>query len=88
MGKYFILATLGAVFGSTVLGRLAIIIQRIQFLFGDPAFPWRALGMGTTQEGAYAPVAIIAFFAVFGYYLYIERNKKLNAEAKSKLTKA
>lgn len=75
IGKYFILATLGAVFGSTVLGRMAIIIQRVQFLLGDPAFPWRALGMGTPQEGAYAPLAIVVFFVVFGYYMYNDRNK-------------
>jgi hypothetical protein len=88
IGKYFILATLGAVFGSTVLGRMAIIIQRVQFLTGDPAFPWRALGMGTATEGSYAPVAIIAFSAAFGYYLYRERNKKSNPETKSRATKA
>ncbi|HYB84482.1 MAG TPA: hypothetical protein VED86_04065 [archaeon] len=75
VGKYFILATLGAVFGSTVLGRMAVIIQRVQFLLGDPAFPWRALGMGTPQEGAYAPLAIVVFLAVFGYYIYRDRNR-------------
>lgn len=81
-GKYFILATLGAVFGSTVLGRMAIIIQRVQFLVGDPSFPWQALGMGTAQEGAYAPLAIVAFLAVFGYYTYRDRkNAKSNAAA-------
>jgi hypothetical protein len=74
IGKYFVLATLGAVFGSTVLGRMAIIIQRIQFLAGDPAFPWLALKMGTAQEGSYAPYAIILFLIVFGIYLYHERN--------------
>lgn len=88
-GKYFILATLGAVFGSTVLGRMAIIIQRVQFLVGDPAFPWRALRMGTSQEGAYAPIGIVAFLVVFGYYLYKERKIKPNPpEAKSKSVKA
>ena len=75
VGKYFILATLGAVFGSTVLGRMAVIIQRVQFLLGDPAFPWRALGMGTPQEGAYAPIAIVVFLGTFGYYMYRDRNK-------------
>ena len=75
VGKYFILATLGAVFGSTVLGRMAVIIQRVQFLLGDPAFPWRALGMGTPQEGAYAPLAIVVFLGTFGYYMYRDRNK-------------
>ncbi len=39
IGKYFILATLGAVFGSTVLGRMAIIIQRVQFLVGNCVIP-------------------------------------------------
>jgi hypothetical protein len=79
-GKYFILATLGAVFGSTVLGRMALIIQRVQFLVGDPSFPWRALGMGTAQEGAYAPLAIVAFLALFGYYTYRDRKlTKANA---------
>ena len=74
-GKYVILATLGAVFGSNVLGRMAIIIQRVQFLLGDPAFPWRALGMGSPEEGAYAPLAIVAFLAVFGYATYRDRKK-------------
>lgn len=80
VGKYFILATLGAVFGSTVLGRMAIIIQRVQFLVGDPSFPWRALGMGTAQEGAYAPLAVVAFLAVFGYHTYRDR-KNIKADA-------
>jgi hypothetical protein len=75
VGKYFILATLGAVFGSTVLGRMAVIIQRVQFLLGEPAFPWRALGMGTPEEGAYAPLAIVVFLGVFGYYMYRGRNR-------------
>ena len=80
VGKYFILATLGAVFGSTVLGRMAIIIQRVQFLLGDPSFPWRALGMGTPEEGTYAPLAVVAFLAIFGSYMYRDRSKnKLNA---------
>jgi len=79
VGRYFILATLGAVFGSTVLGRMAIIIQRVQFLLGDPAFPWRALGMGTPQEGAYAPFAIVVFLAVFGYYMYRNRDRNNTA---------
>jgi len=87
IGKYFILATLGAVFGSTVLGRMAIIIQRVQFLVGDPAFPWRALGMGTATEGAYAPIGVVAFLAVFGYYLYRERNKRPSAETAAKAAK-
>jgi hypothetical protein len=87
VGKYFILATLGAVFGSTVLGRMAIIIQRVQFLVGDPAFPWRALGMGTATEGAYAPIGVVAFLAVFGYYMYRERKKGSSAERGSKATK-
>jgi hypothetical protein len=84
VGKYFIIATLGAVFGSTVLGRMAILIQRVQFLVGDPAFPWRALGMGTSQEGAYAPIAIVVFLAAFGYYLHRERNKKTSPAIESK----
>ncbi len=84
IGKYFILAAFGAVFGSTVLGRMAIIIQRVQFLVGNPAFPWRALGMGTSEEGAYAPVGMVVFFAVFGYYLYRERNRESEAKTGSK----
>jgi hypothetical protein len=83
IGKYFILVTLGAVFGSTVLGRMAVIIQRIQFLVGDPAFPWRALGMGTAEEGSYAPLAIIIFLAFFGFYLYRERKGKANNATKA-----
>jgi hypothetical protein len=88
IGKYFVLATLGAVFGSTVLGRMAIIIQRIQFLVGDPAFPWRALRMGTAEEGSLAPIAIIVFLAVFGYYLYRERKTKTTGGPTSTRAKA
>lgn len=88
IGKYFILATLGAVFGSTVLGRMAIIIQRVQFLLGNASFPWRALGMGTATEGAYAPIGVVAFLVIFGYYLYREKNKQPNSGTKSKVTKA
>jgi hypothetical protein len=81
VGKYFILATLGAVFGSTVLGRMAVIIQRVQFLLGDPSFPWRALGMGTSQEGAYAPIAVVVFLGIFSYFMSRE-NKKAKTAAK------
>jgi len=88
IGKYFILASLGAVFGSNVLGRMAIIIQRIQFLVGDPAFPWRALGMGTPQEGAYAPIGVVAFLAVFGYYTYRGRRKNMLIARTAKDSKA
>lgn len=92
IGKYLILATLGAVFGSTVLGRMAIIIQRVQFLVGDAAFPWRALGMGTAAEGAYAPIGVVAFLGIFGYYMYREKNKRSSAtptaEIKPKASKA
>lgn len=88
IGKYFILATLGAVFGSTVLGRMAIIIQRVQFLLGNASFPWRALGMGTATEGAYAPIGVVAFLVIFGYYLYREKNKQPDAGTKPKATKA
>ncbi len=88
IGKYFVLITLGAVFGSTVLGRMQIIIQRIQFLTGDPAFPWLALRMGTAEAGSYAPFAILVFLAVFGFYLFRERKGKANGEAKSKQAKA
>lgn len=78
IGKYFVLVTLGAVFGSTVLGRMAIVIQRVQFLTGDPAFPWRALRMGTAEAGSYAPVAILIFLAIFGLYLYRDGKGKAN----------
>ncbi len=88
IGKYFVLATLGAVFGSTVLGRMAVIIQRIQFLAGDPAFPWPALRMGTAEAGSYAPLAILVFLAVFGFYLYRERKSKSNGESRSRRAKA
>ncbi len=80
VGKYFILATLGAVFGSTVLGRMALIIQRFQFLTGDPAFPWAGLKVGTPEAGRFAPVAILIFLAIFGAYLYRERNLKAGRE--------
>ena len=83
-GKYFVLATLGAVFGTTVLGRMALIIQRIQFLVGDPAFPWLALRVGTAQEGRYTPVAMVVFLIIFGAYLYRERKAKPENQGKSK----
>jgi hypothetical protein len=88
IGKYFILITLGAVFGSTVLGRMQIIIQRIQFLVGDPAFPWLALRMGSAEAGSYAPYAIVVFLAVFGYYLFKVRRNKANSESKPSRVKA
>jgi hypothetical protein len=75
-GKYFVLATLGAVFGTTVLGRMALIIQRIQFLIGDAAFPWRALRVGTADEGRFVPVALLAFLIIFGFYMYRQRGAK------------
>lgn len=83
VGKYFVLATLGAVFGTTVLGRMALIIQRIQFLLGDTAFPWLALRMGTAEEGRYVPVALLVFLLVFGYYTYRERKAKPKNDAKA-----
>jgi len=83
IGKYFVLITLGAVFGSTVLGRMQLIIQRIQFLTGDPAFPWLALKMGTAEAGSYAPLAILVFLPVFGFYLYRERKGKATGASKS-----
>ncbi len=88
IGKYFVLITLGAVFGSTVLGRMQIIIQRIQFLTGDPAFPWRALKMGTAEAGGFAPFAILIFLVIFGFYLFKERRGKASGEAKSRRTKS
>ena len=73
VGKYFILLALGAVFGSTVLGRMALLIQRIQFLVGDPAFPWRALHLGSAEAGRLAPIGVLFFIPVFGYYVYRSR---------------
>lgn len=84
LGKYFVLATLGAVFGTTVLGRMALIIQRIQFLLGDSAFPWQALRMGTAEEGQYVPIALFAFLLVFGYYMYRERRMNLKNKGTTK----
>jgi len=80
-GKYFVLATLGAVFGTTVLGRMALIIQRIQFLLGDAAFPWRALRVGTAEEGRFVPIALLAFLIIFGVYMYRQRNAKPEEKA-------
>ena len=82
-GKYFVLATLGAVFGTTVLGRMALIIQRIQFLLGDAAFPWRALRIGTADEGRFVPIALLAFLIVFGFYMYRTRAVKPEKSTKT-----
>lgn len=82
-GKYFVLATLGAVFGTTVLGRMALIIQRIQFLLGDAAFPWRALRIGTADEGRFVPIALLAFLIVFGVYMYRQRSVKPEKSTKT-----
>jgi hypothetical protein len=82
-GKYFVLATLGAVFGTTVLGRMALIIQRIQFLLGDAAFPWRALRIGTADEGRFVPIALLAFLIVFGVYMYRHRIVKPEKSTKT-----
>lgn len=75
VGKYLILLALGAVFGSTVLGRMALLIQRIQFLVGAPAFPWTALNLGTAEEGKWAPIGMLIFMPVFAYYLYRSRKE-------------
>jgi len=80
-GKYMILIALGAAFGSTVLGRMALLIQRIQFLVGDPAFPWSALNLGTAEEGRLAPIGILIFIPIFGYYLYKSRSKNSREKA-------
>ena len=69
VGKSVVLIALGAVFGSTVLGRMALLIQRTQFLTGDPTFPWQALQLGNSSEGRFAPVGIIFFVIAFVYYL-------------------
>ena len=82
-GKYFILVTLGAIFGTTVLGRMALIIQRVQFLIGDPAFPWQALRVGTAEEGRFVPVALLIFLIVFGIYLLRERKAKSSSTSKA-----
>ncbi|HUO41722.1 MAG TPA: hypothetical protein VMU35_02010 [Methylomirabilota bacterium] len=82
-GKYLILLALGAVFGSTVLGRMALLIQRIQFLVGAAAFPWPALNLGTAEEGRYAPIGILLFVPVFGYYLYRSRRKEREDKIKT-----
>lgn len=74
-GKCVILISLGAVFGSTVLGRTALLIQRIQFLVGAPAFPWMALNLGSAEEGRLAPVGILIFLPVFVYYLHWSRKR-------------
>jgi hypothetical protein len=82
-GKYLILISFGAVFGSTVLGRMALLIQRIQFLVGDPAFPWRALNLGTAVEGRFAPIGVLVFIPFFVYYLYQSRGKEKQATSQS-----
>jgi len=81
-GKYFVLATLGAVFGTTVLGRMALIIQRIQFLLGDAAFPWRALRIGTAEEGRFVPIAVLVFLVIFVVYMYREKRTKSEKAAR------
>jgi len=75
-GKYLILLSLGAVFGSTVLGRMALLIQRIQFLVGAPTFPWQALNLGTAEDGRFAPLGMLFFIPIFGYYLYLSRKRE------------
>lgn len=75
-GKCLILLALGAVFGSTVLGRMALLIQRIQFLAGASTFPWQALNLGTAEEGRLAPIGILFFIPIFGYYIYLSRKRE------------
>jgi len=82
-GKYLILLALGAVFGSTVLGRMALLIQRIQFLVGAAAFPWTALNLGTAEEGKWAPIGLLIFIPVFGYYIYRARQQDIEKGAKA-----
>lgn len=75
IGRYVILITLGAVFGSTVMGREAVLIQRMQFLLGDPAFPWVGLRMGTATEGQWAWLVLPVFLIAFLLYLRWERRR-------------
>ncbi len=42
-GRYFIMITLGAIFGTTVMGRLSLIIQRLDFLLGTFGGWWHML---------------------------------------------
>jgi hypothetical protein len=81
VGRYVILITLGAIFGSTVMGREAVLIQRMQFLLGDPSFPWVGLRMGTATEGQWAWVILPVFLAAFLLYLRWERKKPEMAES-------
>ncbi len=68
IGRYILILSMGAIFGATVQGRMALLIQRFQFLVGDPAFPWRGLRMGTAEDGQWAWVAIPIFIVLFlGY---------------------
>ncbi len=75
IGRYVVLITLGAVFGSTVMGREALLIQRMQFLLGDPAFPWIGLKMGTSTEGQFAWFVLPVFLLIFILYLRWEKKQ-------------
>lgn len=35
LGKWFIMITFGAAFGNAIMGRVSLIIGRVQFMFGD-----------------------------------------------------
>lgn len=88
IGRYFVLITLGAVFGSTVMGREALLIQRMQFLLGDPAFPWVGLKMGTAVEGQWAWVVLPVFLIVFILYLKWDKAKPEAPQDQSRKTKS
>jgi hypothetical protein len=42
-GRYFIMITLGAIFGTTVMGRLSLIIQRLDFLLNAFSGWWHMI---------------------------------------------
>ena len=35
LGRYIMMATFGAAFGNAVMGRIALLVSRLQFIFGD-----------------------------------------------------
>ena len=74
-GRWLMMFTFGAIFGSTIMARLALLIDRMDFMlndFGGEAFAWTGNG----------PVAVLVLlFGLTGLVLYLSLGKKQDEES-------
>jgi len=86
IGRYVILAALGASFGNTVMGRESLLIQRIQLLLGSKYFPWEASGLGSPEAGSYAWIMTVICGLILLYMIYTDHVKAKKAVASATAT--